>query len=46
MSEILLRFANLLTGVLPITLTGVTTDQPLASADALTTGPLAIGLGG
>ncbi len=41
-SAILLSAANLITGVVPITLTNVTTDQPLAIAGALQTGPLTI----
>jgi uncharacterized protein DUF6114 len=42
-SAVLLSIANLLTGVLPITLTNVVTDQPLAVASGLQTGPLSIG---
>ena len=42
-SAILLDLANLLTGVVPITITDVTTDQPLATAGALQTGSLDIG---
>lgn len=42
-SAILLRIANLLTSQVPITLSNVTTDQPLAIAGALQTGPLTIG---
>jgi hypothetical protein len=42
-SQILLSLANLVTSTVPITLTGVTTDQPLATAAALQTGPLSIG---
>ncbi len=45
-SGILLSVANLLTSQVPITLTNVTTDQPLAIAGALQTGPLTIGLPG
>jgi len=45
-SAILLRIANLVTSVVPITLTGVTTDQPLASAGSLRTGQLTLGFGG
>ena len=41
-SAVLLTLANLLTGVTPITLTGVTTDQPLVLAGALQTGALSI----
>jgi hypothetical protein len=42
-SAILLDLANLLTGIVPITMTDVTTDQPLATAGALQTGSLSIG---
>ncbi|MGD0698453.1 MAG: DUF6114 domain-containing protein [Trebonia sp.] len=42
-SEILLDLANLLSGITPITMTDVTTDQPLATAGALQTGSLSIG---
>jgi Family of unknown function (DUF6114) len=42
-SAILLELANLLTGIAPITMTDVTTDQPLATAGALQTGSLVIG---
>jgi hypothetical protein len=42
-SAVLLSIANLLTSVLPITLTNVVTDQPLALAGGLQTGPLSIG---
>ena len=42
-NAILLDLANLLTGVVPITITDVTTDQPLATAGALQTGSLDIG---
>jgi hypothetical protein len=42
-SAILLQLANLLTGIVPITITDVTTDQPLTTAGALQTGSLAIG---
>jgi hypothetical protein len=42
-SAILLELANLLTGIVPITITDVTTDQPLATAGALQTGSLTIG---
>ena len=42
-SAILLDLANLLTEVVPITITDVTTDQPLATAGALQTGSLDIG---
>lgn len=45
-SGVLLSVANLLTSAVPITLTAVTTDQPLVSAGALRTGSLAIGFGG
>jgi hypothetical protein len=42
-SAILLDLANLLTGIVPITMTDVTTDQPLATVGALQTGSLSIG---
>jgi hypothetical protein len=42
-SAILLELANLLTGIVPITMTDVTTDQPLTTAGALQTGSLVIG---
>jgi hypothetical protein len=42
-SAILLDLANLLTGIAPITITDVTTDQPLTTAGALQTGSLDIG---
>ena len=42
-SEVLLELANLLSGIVPITMTDVTTDQPLATAGALQTASLAIG---
>lgn len=42
-SAVLLSIANLLTGGLPITLTNVVTNQPLALAGGLQTGPLSIG---
>jgi len=42
-SAVLLSIANLLTGVLPITLTDVVTNQPLALAGGLQTGSLNIG---
>jgi hypothetical protein len=42
-SSVLLSIANLVTAALPITLTDVTTDQPLATAGALQTGSLTIG---
>jgi len=42
-SAVLLSTANLLTSVLPITLTNVVTNQPLALAGGLQTGPLSIG---
>jgi len=42
-SAILLELANLLSGIAPITMTDVTTDQPLAIAGALQTGSLSIG---
>lgn len=45
-SDVLLRVANLITSQVPITLTNVTTDQPLAIAGTLQTGPLTIGLPG
>lgn len=41
-SGLLLRLANLITGVAPITFTSVTTDQPIVLAGALQTGPLSI----
>jgi hypothetical protein len=40
---VLLSIANLLTAATPITMTDVTTDQPLTTAGALTTGSLTIG---
>jgi hypothetical protein len=43
-SAILLELANLLTGIVPITMTDVTTDQPLTTAGALQTGSLVIGV--
>jgi hypothetical protein len=43
-SAILLELANLLTGIVPITMTDVTTDQPLTTAGALQTGSLSLGL--
>ena len=42
-SAILLALANLLSGTTPITMTDVTTDQPLTTAGALQTGSLTIG---
>jgi hypothetical protein len=42
-SAVLLSVANLLTAVAPITMTDVTTDQPLTTAGALQTGSLTIG---
>ena len=42
-SGLLLSLANLITGIAPITLTNVTTDQPLVLAGALQTGALSIG---
>ena len=42
-STVLLDLANLLSGIAPITMTDVTTDQPLTSAGALQTGSLGIG---
>jgi hypothetical protein len=42
-SAILLSIANVVTAAVPITMTDVTTDQPLATAGALQTGSLAIG---
>lgn len=42
-SAVLLSIANLLTGAMPITLTNVTTNQPLALAGDLQTGSLSIG---
>ena len=42
-STVLLDLANLLSGIAPITLTDVTTDQPLTTAGALQTGSLGIG---
>ncbi len=42
-SAVLLSVANLLTGVTTITLTNVTTDQPIVIAGALQTGSLSIG---
>jgi hypothetical protein len=43
-NTVLLSIANLLTGAVPITMTDVTTDQPLATAGTLETGSLTIGL--
>ena len=43
-NAVLLSIANLLTGAVPITMTDVTTDQPLAMAGTLETGSLTIGL--
>jgi hypothetical protein len=43
-STVLLALANLLSGLTPITMTDVTTDQPLTIAGALQTGSLSIGL--
>ena len=40
---VLLSIANLLTAATPITMTDVTTDQPLTTAGALSTGSLTIG---
>ena len=42
-SAVLLSVANLLTGVTTITMTNVTTDQPIVIAGALQTGSLSIG---
>lgn len=42
-SGLLLSLANLITGVVPITFTGVTTDQPIVLAGSLQTGGLSIG---
>jgi hypothetical protein len=42
-TSVLLSITNLLTGAVPITMTDVTTDQPLATAGALQTGSLTIG---
>jgi hypothetical protein len=42
-SSVLLSIANLVTASTPITMTDVTTDQPLTTAGALQTGSLAIG---
>lgn len=42
-SSVLLTVPNLITGVVPITMTNVTTDQPLAMAAGLQTGALTIG---
>lgn len=41
-SGVLLSLANLLTGVVPITFTNVTTDQPIVLAGSLKTGALSI----
>jgi hypothetical protein len=41
--QVLLKLVNLLTGILSLTLTNVVTDQPLTSADSLTTGALSLG---
>jgi hypothetical protein len=40
---ILLKFVNLLSGLVPLTMTNVITDQPITSANALQTGALALG---
>jgi hypothetical protein len=40
---ILLKIVNLATGIVSITLTNVVTDQPLTSANSLTTGALSLG---
>jgi Family of unknown function (DUF6114) len=42
-SAVLLSIANVVTGTVPITMTDVTTDQPLTTAGSLTTGSLTIG---
>ena len=42
-SSVLLSIANLVTAAVPITMTDVTTSQPLATAGALQTGSLTIG---
>jgi len=39
---VLLSLANLLTGVVPITFTNVTTDQPIVFAGSLQTGALTL----
>lgn len=44
-SEILLSLANVITGTVPITLTNVTTDQPLVIAGSLRSGSLSMGFG-
>jgi hypothetical protein len=41
-SSVLLSLANLLTGVVPITFTNVTTDQPIVLAGSLQTGALTL----
>jgi hypothetical protein len=41
--QVLLKLVNLLTGIISLTLTNVVTDQPLTSADSLTTGALSLG---
>jgi hypothetical protein len=41
-SSVLLSLANLLTGVVPITFTNVTTDQPIVFAGSLQTGALTL----
>jgi len=45
-AQILLGLGNLTTGVTPLTLTSVTTDQPLVTADSLRTGSLSLAFGG
>ena len=42
-SAVLLTIANVVTAAAPITMTDVTTDQPLTTAGALQTGSLTIG---
>jgi len=42
-TAVLLSIANKLTAAVPVTMTDVTTDQPLTTAGALTTGSLTIG---
>ena len=42
-SAVLLTIANVVTAAVPITMTDVTTDQPLTTAGALQTGSLTIG---
>jgi hypothetical protein len=42
-NQVLLSITNLATGAVPITMTDVTTDQPLTTAGTLQTGSLTVG---